>query len=152
MRLSPHFTLREMIKTSHRRFDNNPPGDMIEKLRELCLEFMEPVRKQFGPIWITSGYRSPALNNAIGGSPSSAHKFGCAADFVSMKGATTLEIVDWIVDESGLPFDQVIDEYSSTSNWVHLGMLRPVGKQVPRHQALTMRNGKYTPFDSGIIT
>lgn len=148
MKLSPHFTLAELTRTSHRTIDNRAPPDIIECLEGLCRGFLEPVRARFGPLWITSGYRCPTLNTVIGGSKTSAHMVGRAADFVSMDGHPTREIVEWIVEASGLPFDQVIDEYSSTSNWVHLGMLRP-GHAQPRRQALTMRRGIYSSFDPG---
>jgi len=145
-RLSPHFTLRELVVTHHRHLDNTPTPEVIERLARLCVAFLEPVRKRFGPLYVTSGYRSPEVNRAVGGSKVSAHQYGCAADFVSMNGHSTIAIVDWVVDVSGLPFDQVIDEYSSTSNWVHLGAVRPVGRQTPRHEAMTMRGGVYAPF------
>ena len=150
-KLSPHFTLRELVRTSHREFDNTPPSDVVERLTKLCVEFLEPVRGQFGPLWITSGYRCTELNTAIRGSKTSAHVVGCAADFVPMRGQPTIELVDWICDESGLQFDQVIDEYSSTSNWIHLGMVRPVGVSKPRLEALTMRRGVYMPFDRDVV-
>ena len=143
-RLSPHFTLGELVRTSHRTIDNTPTLEVIEHLTELCERFLEPVREQFGPLWITSGYRCDALNTIIRGSYTSAHVHGRAADFVPMWEVKTVDIVDWI-DGSVLPFDQVIDEYSSTSNWVHLGMARP--GSTPRGHALTMRKGKYTPFE-----
>jgi hypothetical protein len=150
-RLSDHFTLVEMIRTSHRYIGNMPNTEEIRRLTKLCREFLEPVRSQFGALWITSGFRCEKLNLTIGGSTTSAHQYGCAADFVPLQGQPTINVVDWIVDESGLEFDQVIDEYSSTSNWIHLGMLRPVGNQTPRKEALTMRDGKYRPFDRGVV-
>lgn len=146
MRLSPHFTLRELTRTSHRYIDNTAPDQIVERLRRLCELYLEPVRAEFGPLWITSGYRCPELNAVIGGSKTSAHMYGCAADFVPMRETPTIFVVDWIA-ESSLDFDQVIDEYSSTSNWIHLGMIRPVGRQVARREALTMRRGKYAPFE-----
>ncbi|KKN71054.1 hypothetical protein LCGC14_0424710 [marine sediment metagenome] len=143
-KLSPHFTLSELVHTSHRYIDNNPTPEIVEQLRTLCRDFLEPVRTIFGPLRINSGYRCPELNTAIGGSKTSAHMHGCAADFVPLHDYTTNQIVKWIAD-SGLPFDQVIDEYSSTSNWVHMGIVPPV--RDPRRQVLTMRRGKYSLFD-----
>lgn len=147
-RLSDHFALREMIVTAHRTVDNTPTPEVIAELMLVCNRLLEPVRQQFGPLWVTSGYRCGELNTLIGGSKTSAHVFGCAADFVPVRaGVTTTEIVEWIV-ASDLPFDQVIDEHSSTADWVHLAHQRPgIGKD-PRRQALTMRRGKYTPFIS----
>ena len=146
MRLSKNFMLSELIRTSHRRFDNNPPQIVIDRLEVLAVTLLQPVRDRWGPLWVTSGYRCPELNSAIGGSSSSAHMFGCAADFVPIVKVPTREIVEWIVEASGLPFDQVIDEYSSTSNWIHLGMPKP-DRREPRRQALTMRGGEYCPFE-----
>lgn len=149
MYLSTHFTLAEMVKTSHREVDNHPNLDVISRLRSLCIDLLEPTRLKFGPLWITSGYRCHDLNDAIGGARNSAHTYGCAADFVPMAGSVTpVDVVSWLMSESGLLFDQVIDEYSSTSNWVHLGSVRPRGSQIPRLQALTMRQGRYSRFEA----
>lgn len=141
-KLSPHFTLREMVVTSHRSIDNTPSPAVIEQMRVLCNGYLELVRDRFGPLWVTSGFRCIELNIAIGGSATSAHMAGNAADFVPIRPTPTIEIVRWVVDHSGLDYDQIIDEYSSTSNWIHLG--RRGGR--PRHQALTMRGGRYYSF------
>jgi hypothetical protein len=55
-------------------------------------------------------------------------------------------MVKWIRDESGLNYDQVIDEYSSTANWLHIGMLRPNHEIAPRKQVLLFKEGKYFVF------
>jgi hypothetical protein len=146
VQLSPHFSLREMVVTAHRYIDNTPSPETVERLRELCGDYLEHIREQFGPLIITSGYRCPQLNTAIGGSKSSAHPYGCAGDFVPRYQIPTAQIVNWVAAQSGLDFDQVIDEYSSTANWVHLGILRPIGGRTPRKQALAMRDGKYSVF------
>jgi len=143
-KLSPHFTLGELVRTSHRTISNTPSLEHIENLTQLCEEFLEPVRRVWGPLWITSGYRCEELNTIIRGSYTSAHLHGCAADFVPMWDSPTADIVEWIAD-STLDFDQVIDEYSSTANWIHLGMAKPGRK--PRGQVLTMRKGKYSQFE-----
>jgi len=143
-RLSPHFTLGEMVRTSHRHIDNTPNDEIICRLEVLCRDFLEPMRDVFGPLWVTSGFRCLELNTAIGGVPTSSHVHGCAADVVPVNDYLTVDMVGWVVNVSGLDYDQVIDEYSSTANWIHLGMARP-GKMA-RRQALTMRNGRYSPF------
>jgi hypothetical protein len=82
MRLSSHFTLAELTRTSTGLY--NIPGD-IERARlvTLCTAAMEPIREALGvPIRITSGYRSQAVNSKIGGASASQHKIGEAADFV----------------------------------------------------------------------
>lgn len=145
--LSPHFQLKELIRTSHRKIDNTPTPEVLIRLKKLALEFLEPIREKFGPLYITSGYRSPALNKAIKGSKTSAHMFGCAADFMPFdKQTTSKDVVLWIKN-SNLAFDQVIDEYAgNTSNWVHIGMLKPDQGSMPRKEALLYKDGKYSVF------
>lgn len=148
MSLSPHFKLKELVFTTHRNIDNTPTPEVLVQLVHLCASFLEPLRAKFGPLNIHSGYRSPALNAAVGGVATSAHSFGCAADFLPADSSiTTHQIVLWLRDESGLPFDQVIDEWgSATSNWVHCGQLRPGHEAAPRKQALLFKGGVYSVF------
>jgi len=133
-KLSKHFTLGEMVRTSHRLIDNTPSQQQIANMSCLCDLFLEPIHKQFGPLWITSGYRCPALNQLVGSSAASAHLHGCAADFVPMWNVRPITIVEWVTN-SRLPYDQIIDEYSSTSNWVHLGIVLPGTRGTPRREA-----------------
>ena len=111
------------------------------------MTFLEPLRAKFGPLYINSGYRSPAVNTAIGGSKTSAHMSGCAADIDPLtQGVTTREMVLWLRDESGLDYDQVIDEYAGkTSNWLHLGMKQPT-RTTARKETLLFKDGKYSVF------
>ncbi len=117
---------------------------IVDRLTYLCVQFLEPIRARFGPIRVNSGYRSPGVNAAVGGAPTSAHQFGCAADIDAINPAIQpRDIVSWIVKESGLDYDQVIEEYTSTASWTHIGMLRPGYELVPRKQALLFKGGKY---------
>lgn len=145
--LSPHFRLREMVVTSHRTYDNTPGEIAIGKLTRLCQTLLEPIREMFGPLYVTSGFRCVEVNAAIGGATNSAHMFGRAADFVPLDGHLTTDVVAWVAYASGLPFDKVIDEYSSTSNWIHIQIARE--EHDPRQAALVMRRGVYTPFVHG---
>ena len=146
VRLSPHFTLDELQVTS-KPFPNAAGPEERRKLERLCRGFLEPIRARFGPLRITSGFRSARVNEAIGGAKNSAHRSGLAADFQAMSGATPAEIVRWLSD-SPLEFDKAIDELNAAgAAWVHLGLvtpIRPGGK--PRRQALVMRRNTYSRF------
>jgi len=123
LQLSEHFQLREFIvsQTALRRGIDNTPGDtVIRNLQALCHNVLEPVRLHFGPTRISSGYRSPALNRAIGGSRTSQHELGQAADF-EVPGVSNVELAQWIMRE--LNYDQLILEFYTqgepNSGWVH---------------------------------
>jgi len=139
--LSPHFTLRELTRTNVRGVDNTPIPDDLANLTRLAIFFLEPVRAKFGPLWVTSGFRCWRVNKAIGGSQTSAHMAGRAADFVPLGPWAVGAVVEWIVDESGLEYDQVIEEHTSTDSWIHLG-IAAVGA-LPRKEALVFNGGEY---------
>lgn len=119
MQLTEHFTLAEMTisQTAARKGIRNVPGDReVRALRTLCERVLEPVRARFrSPVVISSGYRSPRLNVAIGGSASSQHCFGEAADF-TVPGISNLAVSQWM--EQHLVYDQVIYEFGE-SGWIH---------------------------------
>lgn len=135
MQLSPHFTLDEFIASdtaSRRGIDNSPSPEILAELQRTAA-MLELVRVQLGnrPIRITSGYRSPVLNAAVGGSTSSAHCRGMAADFTCPGFGTPLEICRELATYAGsLNFDQLIHEFGS---WVHIGR-----SASPRRQLLTI--------------
>ena len=121
MKLSKNFTLKEMTRsvTAKRRdIDNTPDEQQIENLAELCEKVLQPLRDLMGPIVITSGYRSPALNTAIGGSATSQHCAikGAAADIDICTGDCdykNAEVFHNIKDN--FVFDQLIWEFGSES-------------------------------------
>ena len=81
LRLSPHFTLGELTKTSVKTEDGNIPSRVaIENLTNLCENWLEALRQAQGPLIINSGYRSPEVNKFAGGSSTSNHLTGCAVD------------------------------------------------------------------------
>lgn len=140
MLISPHFTLDEMTVSqlaAREGLDNNPPAEARANLQLLC-NSLEQVRALFGaPVIVSSGYRSPAVNQRIGGARTSQHLQGLAADF-TVFGMSPREVVRR-VSESAIPFDQLILEFD---NWVHLA----VSRGVPRRQVLTIRKGSgYLP-------
>jgi hypothetical protein len=134
MRLSPNFTLDEMIvsETAARRgIDNTPSPEVIENLKQLAAALQE-VRSILGnkPIIVSSGYRSPELNTAVGGSARSDHCKGLAVDFIAPSFGTPNDIVKALM-ASDLPYKQVIREFD---RWVHLA-IEPEARS-PRRQAL----------------
>jgi len=146
MHLSPHFAIEELTRTGHSGISNTPDAETINRLTVLAITALEPIRARFGSIRVTSGFRTRELNEAIGGAKDSAHLYGCAADIQAINGATPTEIVAWVVRESNIVYDQVIDERAGNSAWVHIGLLRPNHESRPRREALVMRNGKYRRF------
>lgn len=134
-RLSPHFTLEELTATQHRRFDNTPSPATLENLRRMA-ERMEEVRSLLGDrvIKVSSGYRSPAVNSAVGGAKTSAHLSGLAVDFTCQAFGSPAEVCAAIA-RSGIVFDQLIEE----GRWIHLS-----ADPRSRRQVLTKRkNGGY---------
>ena len=123
MKLTEHFTLSEFVrsKTADRNnIDNTPSQEVIENLRALCRNVLEPARVVFGsPIYITSGYRCSALNNAVGGKPTSQHLRGEAAD-LQVKGVHNLRKLYNAIKEHGV-FDQLLLESNKAgAKWVHV--------------------------------
>lgn len=132
--LSEHFTLGELCKTSAKTQDGNIPSRVhIENLKRLC-GWLEMLRsewnKRYGegndPIMINSGYRSPAVNKAVGGVPTSNHLTGCAAD-IKVSGIEQLiryaTILLDISDESQEDFDELLIERSPKGTfWLHFAV------------------------------
>lgn len=150
--IGPHFTLTELtFSSTHPLIPNVPSLEVLAALETLVVDFLEPVRAKFGPLVVHSAYRGETLNKLVGGVPTSAHCFGAAADFTVAgvlpddpdRGVTT--IVRWIATESGLPYDQVIDESAGGARWCHLGMAYKL-HSTPRKQAFVYNGRGYTVF------
>jgi zinc D-Ala-D-Ala carboxypeptidase len=143
MRLSPHFTLAEMTvsQTAERRgLDNTPNATAIANLTRLA-GLLEQVRAVIGkPIIITSGYRSPEVNLAIGSTNRSQHPLGCAADF-KVHGMTPRQVIEACI-EADIPYHQIIEEFGS---WVHISVPN-TASEAPRKQALTIDRSGTRPF------
>jgi zinc D-Ala-D-Ala carboxypeptidase len=138
--LTEHFTLEEFTdsQTAARKGINNvPPVGSPERANLMrTAETMEQVRTILGdkPILISSGYRSPQVNAAVGGSKSSAHMSALAVDFSCPGFGTPLQICKKLHPHmKELEIDQLIHEYDT---WVHLGLTGGA----PRHMALTIDN------------
>jgi zinc D-Ala-D-Ala carboxypeptidase len=135
--ISPHFDLSEFVvsQTAARQGINNTPSPGIVAALTRTAALLEQVRSILGDksIRISSGYRSAALNAAVGGAPNSRHVDGLAADFICPDFGDPLAICQKLAGQPGLAFDQLIHEFTS---WVHIG-LAPAGQPV-RHQVLTI--------------
>lgn len=135
MQLSPHFHLSEFTasQTAARRgLDNTPSELAIANLARLCNQILEPTRKHFGrPVVISSGYRAPAVNRAVGGSGTSQHCKGEAADF-EIPGVSNVVVAKWIA--ANLLFDQLILEFYTpgepNSGWIHASHAAPFRSQL----------------------
>ena len=122
MQLTEHFSLEELTrsaKADELRIDNTPPSHILPKLNTLA-NGLEMIRTLLGhPMTISSGYRCPALNQAVGSKPTSQHMLGEAADFVCPAFGTPDDIVKALV-ASTIPFDQAITERSANKLWTHV--------------------------------
>jgi len=135
--LSEHFTLGELTKTSVKA-ENVPNAAQVENLRRVC-RWLERLRRRWNerygdgedPLIVNSGYRSPAVNKAVGGAPTSKHLTGCAAD-IRVSGLEQLlryaVILLDISDESGEDFDELLLERKGAVMWLHFAV-RPSGNR-----------------------
>ena len=129
MKLSKNFTLSEITKSNTAKrlgIDNAPNQEHLNNMQILIRDLIQPLRDALGPIRITSGYRNPTLNRAIGGSTKSQHCKGQAVDIQFWKKGKMCnkEIYDWVLKE-GIEFDQMINEFDYA--WIHIS-LRPDNK------------------------
>lgn len=122
MKLTDHFTLAELTfsqTAARENIENRPGPEQVENLRLLCEHILEPIRVDVGkPITVSSGFRSPRLNKAVGGAPTSQHLNGQAADIVSF--AVPVKSLFKRIIRMGLPYDQIIYEGTRKSAWVHV--------------------------------
>lgn len=139
MKLTDNFTLEELTfsQTATRKGINNEPSEKVKANLQILAQGLERVRAiLLCPIYISSGYRSPALNRAVGGAAKSAHMDGYAADFTSPRFGTPNDIVRTL-KRLGIKCDQCIQE----GTWVHISF------------APSMRNQFMTAtFNNGVAT
>ena len=151
MKLSKNFSLEELIRSSTAMkigIDNIPNDEHLKNLQVVVDEIAQPLRDHFGkPVRINSGYRSPALNDAIGGSKKSQHSKGEALD-LEIDGVSNLEVADWITDNSD--YDQVILEFYNpaegpNSGWVHASCKANLSENRERN-LIALKDGKKTVY------
>jgi hypothetical protein len=140
--LTKHFSLDELTHSDvavRRGIDNTPPADVRPSLSVLA-DGLERVRAVLdSPLFISSGYRCPKLNSTIGGSKTSAHMKGLAADFTAPEyGPPDEIIVEMIAARHEVIFDQAILEFG---RWVHVAFAGV--DERPRMQVLSYDGQKY---------
>lgn len=123
MQLSEHFRLVEFVRSAtaiRLRIDNTPSQVVIDRLKALCVNVLEPLRRRFGVIRITSGYRCRELNKAVKGAANSQHMRGEAADLHVGSRDTGMKVFNYI--KENLAFDQMIFEHrkSDGARWLHV--------------------------------
>lgn len=153
MKLTENFSLAEMIKSEtalRRGLDNTPGEEEIENMRKLAENVLQPIRDAYGRgVKVNSGFRHPDVNAAVGGSRTSDHCKGQAAD-IEIPGVANADLAQWISEN--LEFRQLILEFYTPgipdSGWVHVSYVEGDNKK----QVMTAmkENGK-TVYKPGLI-
>lgn len=126
-----YFTIKELCKSSTataKGIDNSPNSEIVKNLEQLIDNILDPLREKYGkPIKVNSGYRCPELNKAVGGSKTSQHMKGLAAD-ITVGSPKNNKILFDLIKSMDLPFDQLIDE--KKLSWVHVSYSTKPRKQI----------------------
>ncbi len=122
---APNFKYYEFVKSSSaKRFgiSNTPDEEQWQRIEFLAQEILQPLREKFGPLRINSGFRSHALNKAIGGSFRSIHCIGAAADIEPIRRSISLMVIlNWIIKHCN--FTEMVAEYFP-GGWVHIAYIK----------------------------
>lgn len=136
MNTPTYFTLYELLYSQtalSNKIPNHPTWAQVENLNRLSITILDPVRKVFGkPIKVSSCFRSTLLNAAVGGVSNSQHLKGLAADLQ----VSDLKALKRAVLESGVPFDQLIEESKGNTKWLHISCAE--SDKTARKQVLTI--------------
>ena len=120
-----HFTIAELTRSATARrlgIDNTPPASAVRALTAFVDDVLDPLRDAWGgPIRVNSGYRCPELNKAVGGTPSSQHQHGEAADITVGSRSANRRLLA-LIKRLDLPVDQCIDEKGC--RWIHVSHRR----------------------------
>lgn len=153
-----HFTMLELTRSATARakgLDNTPSAEHAANIEMLVAQLLDPMREAWAvrcanehwgtpALNVTSGYRGPELNKAVGGAAASAHCVGFAADLVPANGRLG-EFKKFCRQYlTGKAFDQMISEDENAAGiprWIHIGYKNQLGGQ--RRQLLSMVGGKY---------
>lgn len=139
-----NFTIAEMVhsSTAEKLNIDNTPSSIVKVHLTETITLLESIRAEWGKycednnlgtpaISVSSGYRSPELNKAVGGVKTSAHTLGYAADLVPVNGMQDEfeKFMSEVFAKKGYAYDQIIVEKSKTSRWVHVGYKKADGSQ-----------------------
>ena len=153
MNLTQNFTLAEMTKSEtalRHGMDNSPNQEQISNLQALAVNVLQPIRDHYKRgVKVNSGFRHPDVNARVGGSRTSDHTRGMAAD-IEIPGVANAELASWI--QQNLDYTQLILEFYTPgvpdSGWVHVSY-DPANL---KKQVLTaMREGGKTVYKPGLI-
>lgn len=126
-----YFTIKELSNSAtavQKKIDNTPNSEVVNNLEKLVEYILDPLRERYGkPIHVNGAYRCPALNKAVGGSKTSQHMLGLAADITAGSVAKN-KILFNLIQELNLPFDQLIDE--KNFRWIHVSYSDKHRKQI----------------------
>jgi zinc D-Ala-D-Ala carboxypeptidase len=153
MQLSAHLSVAEYIKSDtakRKQISNEMTPAHLENAKILAAKIFEPIRVHFGkPIYLSSGYRSEALNSAVGGSLTSHHCMAFAMDLDQDDrgtGVTNRMVFDFI--KANLNFDQLIWEFGTDQNpdWVHVSYVGAGNRKQVLKAVKSGNSTKYIPF------
>ena len=151
--VSKHFSWAELTRTGSTELQaiNRQEAEQYRAaLTALATTILEPIRAKFGPIKINSAFRGASVNAKVGGSKTSQHLKGEAADIVAPT-STVEDLHRWIVTESGLRYGQCILEKTAPArpfSWVHVSLGEPWRKDTLCRQALVYDGaGHYTTWE-----
>lgn len=135
MQLTEHFTLKEMVQSGTAvklGIENMPTEADVERLKALCVMVLEPLRRKFGVMRVTSGYRCQALNKAVGGVKNSQHTKGEAADVHCSSVEQALRMAYYVRDR--LTFDQLLVERVMLDGccWIHVSYVAETAERKNR--------------------
>lgn len=147
MKLSPHFTLEELLITKHtdlKSLQNEQVKPYLNNLYVLCNFILEPIRSYYNaPITVTSGFRGKALNERVGGSKTSQHCYGEAVDIIVRNRTVDQVFEDIMLGKIDICYRQLIKEKIDGKFWNHIGMIKiPFNEKDKYMQKLTTADGK----------
>lgn len=151
--LSKNFRLNELIKSKtaiKMGIDNTPTSVEIDNLKELCKNVLQPIRDVYNkPIVVDSGYRCKRVNELVGGSKTSGHLYGQAADIHSQSDTIKdnkelWDVIIKLIEEKAIVVDQLIDEYGL--NWIHISYRKGNNRNEIKRATKQGNKTIYTPI------